>query len=59
MGGRGADVTRSGYRAPMNRPEHGNAPQTEPDTLPEEQDAATGSDEEKDPQEQLGPGVDD
>ena len=43
----------------MNRPEHGNAPQTEPDTLPEEQDAATGSDEEKDSQEQLGPGVDD
>ena len=27
--------------------------------VPDEDDAATGSDEEKDPQEQLGPGVDD
>jgi hypothetical protein len=43
----------------MTRPDQGNAPRTEPDTLPDEDDAATGSDDEKDPQEQLGPGVDD
>ncbi len=29
---------------PSGDPEPGNAPQTEPDTLPDEDDAATGSD---------------
>ena len=40
--------------APAGDP--GNAPRTEPDTLPDEDDAATGTDAE-DAEQTVGPGV--
>ena len=44
--------------APAGDPGQGNAPQAEPDTLPDDQDAATGTDPE-DAEQTVGPGVTD
>jgi hypothetical protein len=41
---------------PAGDPSHGSAPQTEPDTLPDEDAAATGTDPE-DAEQTVGPGV--